>query len=67
MIAYNPTVPYQARASRLANEIVAAMLTNRPPPREWTLVRRAAEEGHPPSVETRRLVYLELEGTGLHP
>lgn len=67
MISYTPIRPYQARASRLANEIVAAMLTNRPPPREWTLLRKAAEEGHPPSVETRRLVYEELEGTGLHP
>lgn len=57
----------QIAASRLANEIVAAMLTNRPPPAEWFVLRKAAEQGHPPSVETRRLVYEELEGTGLHP
>lgn len=57
----------QLTASRLANEIVAAMLTFRDPPEEWTLLRQAAEQGDPPSVETRRLVYLELEGTGLHP
>jgi hypothetical protein len=67
MTTYTPIRPYQARASRLANEIVAAMITNRPPPREWFAVCEAADREDPPSVETRRLVYEELEGTGLHP
>lgn len=63
MTTYTPIRPYQARASRLANEIVAAMLTNRCPPDEWFSICLAADRGHPP---VRGNPAARVRGAGWH-